>query len=101
MEPPFVSALFVSLFLVPLSNVISFPFVVVEGFEPNENVAGDPVFVLLLFGLPKAKPLLFVATPNPVLAVPFDGLLRKSKLLPPAEAALKPPNPAKTLGAPS
>ena len=53
--PPFESTAFASVLLLPLSNVVSLPFVVVEGFAPKEKGAGTAVLPLLLFVLPNAK----------------------------------------------
>ena len=75
--------------------------VTVADFEPNENEDGTVVADEPLLALPNTNPWPVVAAPEPPFSVPLAGLLKNEKLLPPDGAALNPPKPAKTLGAPS
>ena len=93
---PFVP--FVSIAVVLLSS-LSLPLVAVD-LEPKLKDAGTVVADELLLWFPNTNPCPVVVL-DPPFSLPFAGLLKKEKLLPPDGAALNPPKPAKTLGAPS
>lgn len=86
--------------LLSTSCLLSVPLVEVTGFAPNENEDGTVVADDPLLGFPNTNPCPAVDFGTP-FSEPLVGLLRNEKLFPPDGADLNPPNPEKTLGAPS